>query len=326
MSLRRSGRRRIAVRRPQICGPRGSGMFDWNDLKYFLAVAQHGSTLAGSRALRVDQSTVQRRLVELERRLGLVLVTRERQGYQLTDTGRMLLQHAERVQQAVQQFEKQALAARDAVAGVVRVTCPEPIAMRLSRSSLIERFHESHPALRVEFVLSDRYLDLTKGEADVALRSGDTKDGDLVGRKIGDSLWAVYGSRDYVARHGHPRVVEDLAGHALLGLDQSLEQHRAAAWLQRIAPAASIVARNNSVLGLLNSAKAGMGLAALPTAIADAEAELIRVLGPIDELTRIWRILTTRELRHQARVAVFFDYIVSEIDALRPIITGTSPP
>ena len=297
-------------------------MFDWNDLKYFLAVAQQGSTLAGSRALRVDQSTVQRRLVELERRLGLVLARRERPGYRLTDTGRMLLVHAERVQQAVQEFEKQALAARNAATGVVRVTCPEPVAARLSRSSLIERFHELHPGLRVEFVSSDRYIDLAKGEADVALRSGDTDDGELIGRKIGDSLWAVYGSREYVARRGQPRVVEELAGHALLGFDESLAQHRATTWLRRIAPASSIVARNNSVLGLLNSAKAGMGLAALPIAVADAEPELIRVLGPIDELTRIWRILTTRELRHQARVAVFFDYIVAETDALRPIITG----
>jgi DNA-binding transcriptional LysR family regulator len=297
-------------------------MFDWNDLKYFLAVAQEGSTLAGSRALRVDQSTVQRRLLELERRLGLVLVKRERLGYRLTDTGRTLLEHAERIQRAVADFEKQVLVARDAATGVIRVTCPEPIASRLSRSALIERFHELHPGLRVEFVLSDRYLDLTKGEADVALRSGDTDHGELVGRKIGDSLWALYGSRQYLAKHGQPRAVEELAGHALLGFDRSMEQHRAAAWLRRVAPPSSIVARNNSVLGLLNSAKAGMGLAALPTVIADPETELVRVLGPIDDLTRIWRILTTRELRRQARVAVFFDYIVSEIEALRPIITG----
>jgi DNA-binding transcriptional LysR family regulator len=297
-------------------------MFDWNDLKYFLAVAQEGSTLAGSRSLGVDQSTVQRRVAELERRLGLVLIKRDRLGYRLTDTGRSLLGHAEQIQQAVREFEKRATLARDALTGVIRVTCPEPIAARLSTSALIKRFHRLHPGLRVEFVLSDRYIDLSTGEADVALRSGDTDDGELIGRKIGDSLWAIYGSREYVQRHGRPRSIEDLADHALLGLDASLEQHRAAAWLRRVAPAASIVARNNSVLGLLNSAKAGLGLATLPTAIADPEPELVRVLGPIDDLTRIWRILTTRELRHQARVAAFFDYIVSEIDALRPIITG----
>jgi DNA-binding transcriptional LysR family regulator len=297
-------------------------MFDWNDLKYLLAVAQEGSTLAGSRALGVDQSTVQRRVAELERRLGLSLIKRERQGYRLTDTGKELLVHAERVQQAIRDFERQARSSRDSATGVVRVTCPEPLAMRLSGSALIQRFHDRHPGLRVEFVLSDRYLDLTKGDADVALRSGDTDHGELIGRKIGDSLWAVYGSRRYVEQHGQPQAIADLAKHALIGFDHSMEQHRAAAWLRVVAPQARIVVRNNSVLGLLTSAKSGLGLAALPTAIGDQEADLIRVLGPIDELTRIWRVLTTRELRRQARVAAFFDYIVAEVDALRPIITG----
>ena len=297
-------------------------MFDWNDLKYLLALAKEGSTLAAARSLGVDQSTVQRRLAELERRLGLELARREREGYRLTETGRALLGHAEQVREAILGFEHQASLARDSATGVIRVTCPEPIAIRLSQSALIERFHARHPGLRVDFMLSDRYLDLTKGEADIALRSGDTDHGELIGRKIGDSLWAVYGSRRYLERHGAPAAIEELAEHDLVGFDPTMSQHRAAVWLQAVAPESRIVARNNSVLGVLSSAKAGMGLAPLPTAIADAEEDLVRVLGPIDELTRIWRILTTRELRRQARVATFFDYVVSEIDALRPIITG----
>jgi len=101
-----------------------------------------------------------------------------------------------------------------------------------------------------------------------------------------------------------------------------MSDHRATTWLRTTVPAARVVARNSSVLGIVNSAKAGIGLAALPTALADAEPDLERVLGPIPELTRIWRVLTTRELRNQARVATFFDFVVAEIEALRPIITG----
>ena len=101
-------------------------MFDWNDLKYLLAVAQHGSTLAASRALAVDQSTVQRRVAELERRIGLLLIKRDRTGYHLADAGKGLLAQAERVQQEIRVFEQQVVAARDAAVGVIRVTCPEP--------------------------------------------------------------------------------------------------------------------------------------------------------------------------------------------------------
>jgi DNA-binding transcriptional LysR family regulator len=297
-------------------------MFDWNDLKYFLALTRHGSTLAAARALGVDASTVQRRIAELERCIGQPLVRREPTGYRLTAFGEAMRARAEGVEQAVQGFEQQVHAARDEAVGVVRVTCPEPIVLRLKASTLIERFHALHPRLRVEFMMSDRYLDLMKGEADIALRSGDTDAGELVGRKIGDSYWAVFASRRYVEQHGQPTAIEQLAQHALIGFDGTMANHRAAQWLARVAPEARVVARNNSVLGLVYSARAGMGLAPLPMPIGAAEPELVRVLGPIDELTRIWRVLAAPEQRHRPHVAAFFDFIVEEVPALRPILTG----
>ena len=297
-------------------------MFDWDDLKFLLAVAEHGSTLAAGRALQVNQSTVQRRLAELERRIGRPLVERQQAGYRLTEFGRSLLPQAQRVQQAVQALQRQVSDSAHDTAGVVRVTCPEPLVTRLTGSPLLERFRARHPKLQIEFVMSDRYLDLAKGEADVALRSGDTEDANLVGRKIGDSLWAVYASRAYVERHGAPASAADLKDHLIVGFDESMASHRAAMWLRRVAPEARVVARNHSVLGLLHSVKAGVGVAPLPTAIAGAEVELVRVLGPIDELTRIWRILTLPQMRQVPRVAAFFDFMVEEIDSLRPIITG----
>ena len=139
---------------------------------------------------------------------------------------------------------------------------------------------------------------------------------------MADSLWAVYASRDYVARCGRPDAVVDLARHALVGFDDSLGGHRAAAWLRQVAPRAELAARCNSVLGLVQCVKAGVGVAPLPTALGDAEADLVQVLAPVPELARAWRLLTTAELRSTPRVAAFFDFIVDEIDALRPILTG----
>jgi len=299
-----------------------SPMFAWDDLKYLLAVARHHGTLAAGRALGVNPSTVQRRLQELERRLGRPLVKRSPTGYELTELGQELLPHAERVEQEVRALERHLDASRRELAGVVRVTCPEPLVYRLTQSSLLDRFHARHPGLRVEFVMSDRVLDLGKGEADVALRSGDTDASELVGRKLADSLWAVYASRGYVERHGRPERVEDLERHDLIGFDQAMAGHRAAVWLGEIAPAGRIVARNDSVLGLVSAVKSGVGVAPLPTALGDAEPDLVRVLGPIDELTRAWRVLTTPELRRTPRVAAFFDFVVEEIEALRPILSG----
>ncbi|MCY7370995.1 MAG: hypothetical protein LH479_09035 [Polaromonas sp.] len=209
-----------------------------------------------------------------------------------------------------------------ALNGVIRLTCPEPIVLRISRSSLLDHLHTLHPGLHVEFVMSDHYVDLAKGEADVALRSGDTVDGQLIGRKIADSLWAVYGGRDYLAQHGAPQAPQDLAQHAWVGFDETMAGHRATLWLRQVAPSAKMVATSGSVLGTVHFARANLGLAALPTALGDAEADLLRVWGPVTELTRSWRLLTTRQLRRTPRVSAFFEFMLRELPTLRPILTG----
>ena len=297
-------------------------MFEWSDLRYFLAVARHGSTLAAAKALKLSQSTVQRRLAELERRIGRPLVKRSPTGYRLTEFGQEMLPFAERVEHAVQAMEQHRGTVERGEVGVIRITCPEPIMYRITQSSLLDRFHARYPGLRIEFVMSDKYLDLAKGDADVALRSGDTDDDVLVGRKIADSIWAVYASRKYIERRGKPDRVEALDRHAIVGLDESMANHRATKWLREVAPDAEMSARINSVLGLVSAAKSGIGLAPLPTALGDAEADLVRVLGPIPELTRSWRLLTHPDLRQTPRVAAFFDFVNDELASFRPILTG----
>ena len=140
----------------------------------------------------------------------------------------------------------------------------------MTQSGLIERFHARHPHLRVEFITSDRYLDLSKGDADVAFRSGDTDD-ELIGRKIADSVWAVYASENYIAQHGKPENVDDLSRHPLVGFDEAMSGHRVVKWLKEVAPNAKVTARNNSVLGMMSAVKSGVGIGPLPTAIADGE-------------------------------------------------------
>lgn len=294
-------------------------MFDWNDLRYFLSVARNGSTIAAGKALGVSQSTVHRRLVELERRVGRKLTIRMSTGYRLTEFGLELLPYAERVEATIGNLEQHVANAGATCSGVIRMTCPEPIAQKMM--PLIEQFQVRYPKVRIEFVMSDRYLDLAKGDADVALRSGDTDD-DLVGRKIADSIWAVYASQAYVDRHGKPERLEDLTHHLLVSLDESMKNHRVCNWLKEVAADARVVARNTSVLGLMYAVKSGVGLGPLPTAIADAEPDLVRVLGPIPELTRSWRLLTHPDLRHAPHVSAFFDFVIEQRKQLKPILTG----
>lgn len=302
------------MRGPQFCD--GATMLDWNDLRHFLALAREGSTIAAARVLGVNQSTVQRRLAALEESLGQPLVARTPAGYVLTPFGNALLPYAETVATSVRELERHAAHASNSVETRLRVTCPEPILARLM--PLIERFQASHPQLQVELVTSDRYLDLHKGDADVAFRSGNT-DADLVGRKIADSIWAVYASQAYLDRNGRPASLDDIDKHAVVTFDQSLAKHRIVEWLTAIAPHATIAAQANSVLGLLQATRSGAGIAPLPANIADADPSLVRIFGPVPELARSWKILTTRALRGTARVSVLFDFIAAEREAVRSI-------
>jgi DNA-binding transcriptional LysR family regulator len=296
-------------------------MIDWDDLRYFLAVAREGSTLAAARVLGVNQSTVQRRLTALDERLGQPLAHRHPTGYRLTEYGETLLPYARSVEDAVSSFDRRAEGLGNA-AGIVRLTMPEPLVPRLTASGLLDRFHDRYPAVRVELFTADRYLDLWRGEADIALRSGEPDEPRLVGRKVADSVWAVYASRDYVARHGRPASIEALASHALIGFDGTMANHRASQWLAKVAPGATIAARNSSVLGVLAAVKSGLGLAPLPTTIADSEDGLVQVLPPIPELARGWYLLTHPELRNQPRVAAVFDFLIAELLALREVLMG----
>src|SRR5262249_33179437 len=236
--------------------------------------------------------------------------------------GEKMLPHAERVELAVRAFEQNQGAIERGEVGIIRLTCPEPIMYRLTQSSILDRFHARHPGLRVEFVMSDKYGDLAKGEADVALGPGDVDDETLVGRKLADSIWAVYASRRYLDRRGRPEAVDDLNRHSVVTLDESMANHRAAKWMRAVAPDAEVAARASSVLGLVQSAKAGIGLAPLPTALGDAEEDLVRVLGPVAELARSWRLLAHPDVRRTGRVTAVLDFVAEEIDALRPILSG----
>lgn len=294
----------------------------WDDIRYYLAVARHGSTLAAAKALGQSQSTVHRRVVELERALGVDLVVRSAVGYKLTAFGEELLPFAEEVERAAIAFANRKNGVDRAKIGVIRVTCPEPVMVRITKSGLLERFYARHPGYRVEFVMSDKYVDLTKGEADVAFRSGDTNDGVLVGRKIADSIWSIYASQSYVAAHGRPQTIQDINHHAVVGFDGPLASNRAATWLAEIAPDAPVAARVSSVLGLVSAAKSGAAVVPMPIALGNSEPDLIRLFDEVRELRRSWRILAHPETRKRPGVSAFFAFVADEIAALRPILTG----
>lgn len=292
--------------------------FDWNDLRYLLAVAREGSTLAAARALRVNQSTVQRRLSELEQRLGCALTERHPAGYRLTEQGRRLLPFAERVEEHAHALQRQAATFDTKMSGSVRVTCSTAVAYRLTKSAFLDEFHKLYPGIAVTLLMTEHVLDLSKGEADVAIRGGTVRGEGLICKKIADVPWAIYASQSYVERHGRP-VIEDLDRHGIIQFTGEIAGMVAARWLPSRAPNAQIVGHASNVPSLLLAVKSGVGLAPLPVPLAELDRDFVQMFGALPELRYPTFLVVHRDLRVIPRFAAFFDFCVAH---LRPVLTG----
>jgi DNA-binding transcriptional LysR family regulator len=251
------------------------------------------------------------------------LVLRHPTGYRLTELGKSLVVYAERVEKAVNSFERR-LSITTEVSGTVRVTCPEALGSRLMRSRLIEKFNTQYPALRVELVMSDHLIDLARGEVDIAFRATPPTEGALYGRRIARSPWGVYASRSYVKRHGSIVSIEAIQRHAVIGFDGNLRHHPASKWLQSVAPKARIVARGTSLPAVLMAVKSGAGLGALPVIIGDEDGDLVRVFGPMRDLPTDFYLLMHEDMKETPRVRAFFDFILDELAAVRAVLTPKS--
>lgn len=288
-------------------------MFDWNDLKAFLAVARAGSTLAASQALGVSHTTVARRVANLERDLGATLLDRGQSGSTLTTTGRELIAEAETMEAAAARLAGQAASGAREVGGVLRFSTTELVANTAVIPVLAE-FREAHPEIQVDLVITDRLLDLETGEADVAIRTAQALQGStLIGRKIADHPAALFASRDYVERRGMPKCVEDLTHHDLVGLVTDGREIASVNWLMQQAGPGAVVTRSNSMASLVQSVRAGLGIGVLPTTLADLDPDLLRCSATLTGADATSWILTRRELRHTPRVRAFIDFMVPRL-------------
>lgn len=292
-------------------------MLDWNDLRYFLAVADSGSTLAAGRLLRVSQTTAARRIAALEAQTGLKLFDRASSGYALTPAGEALLARARAVEGAAALFQAAAAAQSRDLCGVVRLSTVEIYAVTIL-TPILRDLHEAHPDIRIELDTDIHNRDLAAGEADIAFRI--MKQGSpagLVGRRIANDPWTVYCSTSYAATHGAPRKAAELRDHVLIGGGGSYVWPLYQAWLRRHDLEHKVVMHHDSAVGLLAAVRAGAGLAALPMLVADNEPGLVRCLEPrVGDSMELW-LLTHERLRHTPRVRAVIDFLTPRLVALQ---------
>ncbi len=290
-------------------------MYDWNDLKAFLAVAETGSTLSAAQALRVSQTTVARRIAALEEATGVVLFERRQAGYALTPVGEAMLASALAVRDAADRFGEAAGARSRDAGGTVSLTTMEIFAVTIL-PPILRDLRAAHPGIHIQLDTADEPRDLAAGAADIAIRSSkQPSGGGLVGRRIADNPWTVYCSRDYADLHGIPHSREELATHPFIGGGGYVwEPYQA--WLRQYRLEDSVVMKYDTGTGLLAGVRSGMGLTILPAFIADHEPDLIRCIPPKNEdTTGLW-LLTHERLRHVPRVRLVLDFLAAELTKL----------
>jgi len=288
-------------------------MLDWNDLKYFLAVARGGSTLAASRTLRVSQTTVARRIAALEETLKLTLFEKRPAGYALTSAGIELLSHAEEVEAAALKFDTAAGASTRDLGGNVRITTEEIFAVTLL-APMLRELHERHPEIHIELDTAQTIRDLGAGEADIALRStSKPQAAGLVGRPLCRDDWTLYCSTEYADRHGVPKSVKDLKKHALVGGGGGNLWRAYSAWIKELGLEDQVAMQHGSSTGLLSAVRSGVGIAVLPCLVADGEPDLIRCLPPREDHGRVMWLLTHERVRHAPRVRTVIDFLYERL-------------
>ena len=288
-------------------------MFDWNDLRYFIAVAREGSTLAAARTLRTSQTTVARRIAALEAALALPLFEKRQAGYALTPAGYELLARAEQVERTVNGFAEAASAEARDLNGTVKVTTEEVYAITLL-APILRELHERHPEILIELDTSQQVRDLGAGEADISLRStkGDQPAG-LVGRQLCIDDWALYCSRDYAARHGVPRTLPELRDHSFIGGGGGNLWIHYQGWLKTLGLEQQVAMHHATSGGLLSGIRSGFGIAVLPCIIADADPDLIRCLPPRSDHERVLWLFTHERVRHTPRVRTVIDFLYERL-------------
>jgi DNA-binding transcriptional LysR family regulator len=283
---------------------------DWNDLPYFLAVAREGSLAAAARRLGVNHSTVFRRINALEARLAAQLFDRRPEGYTLTPAGERALQIAERAADSIDEFER-SLAGQDIrPTGEVRLTAPANIAGAYL-APLLPAFAARHPGIRVNLAVSDTDYDLSRREADLALRATPKPPGHLVGRRVAEIPWMVCAGSAYLRRTGGPARMQDLEDHPLIGADIRVRHVGALDWLMSRYPPDAFVAACDSLNTMAAMAIAGTGVAILP---ADQVREGLVQLFPMEPAysAGLW-LLTHPDLRGVARVRALSDFLFSSL-------------
>ncbi|AJE23705.1 LysR family transcriptional regulator [Azotobacter chroococcum] len=280
---------------------------NWDDTRIFLALCREQTLRGAARALGVDQATVGRRLASLEHALGATLFLRTSRGYSLTAAGEVAMAAALNMESSAAELQRQILGMDDRMSGVVRVTTTDSFAIDVVIPA-IARLHKAQPGIEVQLQASTQMLNLSKREADIAVRTLKPENPDLIVRRVARWSSAIFASADYVQARGVPEPGTAFAGHDLVLYQPYLDSGKEVTLGSEPITHGRIAMTCTSGLLVRRALINGLGIGEVPLPFGKA-AGLVR-LWPAREcqLYDIW-LVTHKDVRHTARVRVVIDII-----------------
>jgi DNA-binding transcriptional LysR family regulator len=287
---------------------RVSAGWQWDDIRFFLAVARAGSLSGAARVLGVGHVTAGRRVALLERRLGVKLLNRTPEGFSPTPAGQAILGQCAVMEGAALDLER-IVAGRDALtAGTVRLTTTEALAHRVVAPA-IARLRRTHPALQVDLIVGVRTLDIARRDADLAVRFTRPTAPELVCRKLGEVGYSLYASRGYLARCGTPKRGAGLAGYDLIAFTGA-PAVASPFFMGEALDDARLAVRCDNPLIQLQAAVQGVGIAELACCLGDECADIARIWPDEPPALRTAWLVVHQDLRRSARIRVVTAAIV----------------
>jgi DNA-binding transcriptional LysR family regulator len=281
---------------------------DWDDFKHFLAVARAGSLTGAARTLKSSPPTVGRRVTALEKKLGTRLFDRRQSGYALTEGGELIRTKAEEMEAAIISAEREALSRDLRATGKVRVAASDDIAAYVIGPSL-GRFRRLYPGIMLEIVARMDVINLSRREADIALRGVRPTTGDLVVRPAGIWPYGLYAFREYCEAHGLGLGHFDLSRLAIITWTEQFAHLRGGPWFAKHARGAAVALTSDSARVHLAACRAGAGVAILPSRVADRDPDLVCLARPDQVLSLELLLVVHRDLLRTARIRAVMEFL-----------------
>jgi DNA-binding transcriptional LysR family regulator len=283
-------------------------MLDWDDLKYFLAMAEQGSLSAAARKLNVSQPTLSRRLTALEENVGAELFSRTRTGLEMTALGEEMMNHTRHMQDDGHAIERLITGHDSSLQGSVVISCTEAIGSLWLVNKLIG-FRAQYPGITVDVKVDNAVSDLLRREADIALRMFRPVQNDLICKRTVTMSYGYYAHRDYIAKHGTPKDFSDIRNFDFILPHDEILAYTSSEHRKKLVDAKGAAFRSNSLVALSTAVEAGYGIGAYSCIAANDNPDLIRLFDDyVVFSTDIW-LVSHVELRRSARIRAMFDYL-----------------